>query len=122
MVQHLTLNGLLSQNNINMKTLLKARVNSAFFVKYNDIASLIICITLNTELILRGVWKERYNMRNVVGCKITDWILWILHRAYISELERGLLLPSLETFFKLAYELKIKPRDLADKIDQKLKL
>lgn len=44
-----------------------------------------------------------------------------LDRAYISELENGKLQPSLETFFKLAYELKIKPKDFIDEVDKKYK-
>lgn len=43
-----------------------------------------------------------------------------IDRAYVSELERGLLMPSLETFFKLSYELKVKPHDFIARIDQEL--
>lgn len=43
-----------------------------------------------------------------------------MDRAYISELERGLLIPSLETVFKLARQLRIKPRDLINMVDEKI--
>ena len=62
--------------------------------------------------------KELRTQKSLTQQQLADYTG--MDRAYISELERGLLLPSLETFFKLAHELKIKPRDLADKIDQKL--
>lgn len=41
-----------------------------------------------------------------------------MDRAYISELERGILLPSLETVFKLASQLKLKPSELIDLVDR----
>lgn len=44
-----------------------------------------------------------------------------LDRSYISELENGKLQPSLETFFRLSYELKVKPKDFIDEIDKKWK-
>ncbi|MBS1681677.1 MAG: helix-turn-helix transcriptional regulator [Bacteroidetes bacterium] len=43
-----------------------------------------------------------------------------MDRAYISELERGLLLPSIETIFKLAKELKIKPGAMVDEVNQRV--
>ena len=43
-----------------------------------------------------------------------------MDRAYISELERGLLIPSLETVFKLAKQLRIKPRDFINMVDEKV--
>ena len=39
-------------------------------------------------------------------------------RAFISNIERGLSIPSIVTVFKLAEVLKIKPKDLIDKVDQ----
>lgn len=39
-------------------------------------------------------------------------------RAFISKIERGLSIPSIVTVFKLAEVLKIKPKDLIDKVDQ----
>ena len=65
------------------------------------------------------ILKEQRLQKSLTQQQLADYTG--MDRAFISELERGILLPSLETFFKLAYELKIKPRDLADKIDQKLK-
>jgi DNA-binding XRE family transcriptional regulator len=41
-----------------------------------------------------------------------------MDRAYISELERGLLMPSLETFFKISHHLRIKPTEFIDKIER----
>lgn len=43
-----------------------------------------------------------------------------MDRAYISELERGLLIPSLETVFKLSRELKIRPGFLVDEVGQRI--
>ncbi len=71
------------------------------------------------KIIFGETLKELRTQKSLTQQQLADYTG--MDRAYISELERGLLLPSLETFFKLAYELKIKPRDLADKIDQKLK-
>ena len=44
-----------------------------------------------------------------------------MDRAYISELERGLLMPSLETVFRLAEVLKIKPENLIEKTNAQFK-
>ena len=71
------------------------------------------------KIIFGETLKELRQQKSLTQQQLADYTG--MDRAYISELERGILLPSLETFFKLAYELKIKPRDLADKIDQKLK-
>ena len=71
------------------------------------------------KTIFGEILKEQRLQKSLTQQQLADYTG--MDRAYISELERGILLPSLETFFKLAYELKIKPRDLADKIDQKLK-
>jgi transcriptional regulator with XRE-family HTH domain len=38
-------------------------------------------------------------------------------RTYISDLERGLNYPTLNTIYKLAEVLKIKPHDLIHKVD-----
>ena len=40
-----------------------------------------------------------------------------LDRAYISELENGKLQPSLETFLRLSYELKVKPKDFIEEVE-----
>lgn len=44
-----------------------------------------------------------------------------MDRAYISELERGLLMPSLETLFKLSTELGLKPQDFVERLVRVLK-
>jgi len=62
------------------------------------------------------VLKELRLKRQLTQQQLADYTG--MDRAYISELERGLLLPSLETIFKLASELKIKPGDLVERVDQ----
>ncbi len=37
-----------------------------------------------------------------------------MDRAYISELERGLLMPSVETVFRIAAVLKVKPQQIIE--------
>ncbi len=71
------------------------------------------------KTIFGAVLKEFRIQRDLTQQQLADFTG--MDRAYISELERGLLSPSLDTFFKLSYELKVKPKDFADKIDQKLK-
>jgi transcriptional regulator with XRE-family HTH domain len=39
-------------------------------------------------------------------------------RTYISDLERGLYYPSLNTVYKLAEILKVKPHELIQKVDR----
>jgi len=73
----------------------------------------------NLKTVFGETLKQLRTQKSLTQQQLADYTG--MDRAFISELERGLLLPSLETFFKLAYELKIKPRDLADTIDQKLK-
>ncbi len=41
-------------------------------------------------------------------------------RTHLSAIERGLRKPTLETFFKLAEAVDIKPSDLMQKIEQEL--
>jgi transcriptional regulator with XRE-family HTH domain len=41
-------------------------------------------------------------------------------RTYISDLERGLYYPTLNTIYKLAEILKIKPHELIQKVDKLL--
>lgn len=41
-----------------------------------------------------------------------------LDRTYISDLERGLYYPTLNTIYKLAEILKIKPHELIHKVDK----
>ncbi|MBK7651144.1 MAG: helix-turn-helix transcriptional regulator [Flammeovirgaceae bacterium] len=72
----------------------------------------------NLKIVFGETLKELRLQKSLTQQQLADYTG--MDRAFISELERGILLPSLETFFKLAYQLKIKPRDLADKIDQKL--
>jgi transcriptional regulator with XRE-family HTH domain len=44
-----------------------------------------------------------------------------MDRAYISELERGLLMPSVETVFKVAKVLKVKPQHIIELMDDQTK-
>jgi transcriptional regulator with XRE-family HTH domain len=41
-------------------------------------------------------------------------------RAFISKIERGISTPSILTLFKLAEVLKIKPKELIEKVEQQL--
>ena len=43
-----------------------------------------------------------------------------IDRAYISELERGKLMPSMETVFRLAVILKVKPQQIIELVYNKL--
>jgi transcriptional regulator with XRE-family HTH domain len=43
-------------------------------------------------------------------------------RTYISDLERGLYSPSLNTIYKLAEILKLKPHELIQKVDMLMKV
>lgn len=43
-------------------------------------------------------------------------------RTYISDLERGLYYPSLNTIYKLAEILKLKPHELIQKVDTLMKV
>lgn len=43
-------------------------------------------------------------------------------RTYISDLERGLYYPSLNTIYKLAEILKLKPHELIQKVDSIMKI
>jgi transcriptional regulator with XRE-family HTH domain len=40
-----------------------------------------------------------------------------IHRTYVSQIERGLKMPTLAILFKIAYALKIKPSDLIQEIE-----
>ncbi len=44
-----------------------------------------------------------------------------IDRAYISELERGLLMPSVETVFRIAKVLKIKPQQIIELMNDRVK-
>lgn len=63
--------------------------------------------------------KEYRNAKELSQQQLADFA--DVDRAYISELERGLMTPSLEIFFKLAYQLKVQPTEFIHKIDQELK-
>ncbi len=41
-----------------------------------------------------------------------------LERVYISKLERGLSMPSIETIFKIAEVLNIRPADFVQQLDE----
>jgi len=44
-----------------------------------------------------------------------------LERVYISKLERGLSMPSIETIFKIAEVLNIKPSELVEHVEKACK-
>jgi transcriptional regulator with XRE-family HTH domain len=71
------------------------------------------------RIIFGNILKEYRNAKELSQQQLADFA--DLDRAYISELERGLLMPSLETFFKLSYQLKVKPSEFIHKIDQQFK-
>ena len=43
-----------------------------------------------------------------------------VHRTYISQIERGLKSPTLETIFKICFALKIKPNQFIKDIEDEL--
>jgi XRE family transcriptional regulator, regulator of sulfur utilization len=63
--------------------------------------------------------KEQRKLKGLTQQQVADYTG--LDRAFISELERGKLLPSLETFFKLAPVLKIKPVEFIEKIEKAMR-
>jgi len=63
------------------------------------------------------VLKELRVKKELTQQQLADYCA--MDRAYVSQLERGLLFPSLQTVFKLAKELKIKPKDFIDKVDHR---
>lgn len=71
------------------------------------------------KTIFGAVLREYRTEKEITQQQLADFAG--MDRAYISELERGLLTPSLETFFKLSYELRINPQEFIAKIDQELK-
>lgn len=71
------------------------------------------------KTIFGTVLREYRTTKELTQQQLADFAA--MDRAYISELERGLLMPSLETFFKLSYELKVKPQDFVARIDQEMK-
>lgn len=42
-----------------------------------------------------------------------------IHRTYVSQIERGLKMPTLAILFKIAHALQIKPSDLIQEIESK---
>lgn len=44
-----------------------------------------------------------------------------MDRAYISELERGLLMPSVETVFRIAAVLKVKPQQIIELMNDQVR-
>jgi transcriptional regulator with XRE-family HTH domain len=70
----------------------------------------------NLKKAFGGALKETRLQKGLTQQELADFAG--IDRAYISELERGLLMPSLETFFKISYQLKIKPKDFIEKIEQ----
>ena len=77
---------------------------------------------MNSDLkvVFGEVLKELRIKRELTQQQLADYSG--MDRAYISELERGLLLPSLETVFKLAKQLKIKPREMVELVDQRISI
>lgn len=63
--------------------------------------------------------KEHRTQKELTQQQLADYAG--MDRAYISELERGLLMPSLDTVFRLATVLKVKPHILIEKLDTKMK-
>jgi transcriptional regulator with XRE-family HTH domain len=45
-----------------------------------------------------------------------------IDRSHISDLERGLYVPTLENVYKIAEVFKVKPSDLIDLVDKQLKI
>lgn len=41
-----------------------------------------------------------------------------IHRTYVSQIERGLKMPTLAILFKIASALKVKPSDLVQEIER----
>ena len=44
-----------------------------------------------------------------------------MERVYISKLERGISMPSMETIFRIAEVLEMKPNELVEQIEKQLK-
>ncbi|NJM25443.1 MAG: helix-turn-helix transcriptional regulator [Bacteroidia bacterium] len=63
--------------------------------------------------------RERRTMLGYTQQQLADYTG--LDRPYISELERGLLLPSLETIFRLATQLEVRPKDMIENVETKLR-
>jgi transcriptional regulator with XRE-family HTH domain len=63
--------------------------------------------------------KEQRKAKGLTQQQVADYTG--LDRSFLSELERGKMLPSLETFFKLAPVLKLKPAEFIEKIERALK-
>lgn len=70
------------------------------------------------KLVFGEVLRELRIKKDLTQQQLADYSG--MDRAYISELERGLLLPSLETIFKLAKNLRVKPSDIVDAVDQRI--
>jgi transcriptional regulator with XRE-family HTH domain len=62
-------------------------------------------------MVLRALRKEAGLTQEQLGFEAN------LRRTYISTLELGEQLPSLETVFKLAWALKIAPAELVDRVN-----
>lgn len=78
-------------------------------------------LTLKGDLktIFGTLLKEYRTQKDLTQQELADFTG--MDRAYISELERGILMPSLDTFFKLSHELKVKPKDFIDLIEKELR-
>ncbi len=70
------------------------------------------------KIVFGEVLKEFRVKKELTQQQLADYTG--MDRAYISELERGLLLPSLETVMKLAQQLKIKAGYLVDIVEQRV--
>lgn len=70
------------------------------------------------KIVFGEVLKEFRLKKELTQQQLADYTG--MDRAYISELERGLLLPSLETVIKLAHQLKIKAGYLVDIVEQRV--
>ncbi|HEU5292461.1 MAG TPA: helix-turn-helix transcriptional regulator [Cyclobacteriaceae bacterium] len=66
--------------------------------------------------VIRGLREERgLSQQELADFSEVD-------RTYISDLERGLYSPSLNTIYKLAEVLKLKPHELIEKVDVLMKV
>lgn len=71
--------------------------------------------------ITQSIAKQLSQYRNISGFsqeKLAE--LSGVHRTYISQIERGLKSPTLETIFKICFALKIKPNQFIKDIEDEL--
>lgn len=64
------------------------------------------------------VVRDLRDQRRISQQELADYAE--MDRTYISDLERGLYFPTLNTIYKLAEVLKIKPNELIKKVDEEV--